>query len=156
MNIERVLTDFARAKWLATLADPSSEKTTGKLENFAKPNERCCLGHACHALAPKSRVVEGTVVYYEVQYDKVLSPRMCRTLGITNTGGFKKHLMSKEISVFKGDPDEFTSSRSNRKRDYYVSLAGVNDGTNLTPQEIGRLIADQFERDNFISTLDSE
>ena len=125
-----------RAKWLAALRRPGSGKRVGCLEDVEAPHKRCCLGHACAALAPGLRFVD-TLAGARVRYrghDKTLPAEVSRMLGIDREGTFR-------ATVDAG-------GRSN------VGLMELNDATNLTSAEIADVIEAQFRLDNFESPDD--
>ena len=56
-----------RMKWIEYLKRPETKKHLGSLEDIENPDCRCCLGHACHVLAPDTRTVN--VLDKQVFYD---------------------------------------------------------------------------------------
>ena len=131
-----------RAKWLAQLRSPKAKKTTLKLEDFKKPNKRCCLGHACHALGIKREVLESnyslgnSIVHYENE-PTYLPEEAYEKLDITSEGRFVT-------------PVELDHIHKYYKGDVYKNLARINDHTALTPAEIADVIEEQFKANNFI------
>ena len=131
-----------RKKWLEQLRNPESTKAYRRLENWETPNERCCLGHACHALGIE-RVVrkdwsEMQAGYIRsVSYDEersVLSNRVAEMLDITRMGLFRKPYPQDENAV-----------------QVFTCLTDLNDQTDLEPQIIADIIEEMFIDDELAS-----
>ena len=132
--------------WLDTLRDPVSQKYQGKLENHTNANERCPLGHACHALGIYRKVGEWSgTVRYDSQ-TQVLPFKACETLGIDPSGRFKKALSKAQVETIVGR----APTPNNRfAPDLYENLAHLNDFSDITLSEIADLIEYQYAHDGF-------
>ena len=126
-------THEARIKWLDYLREPGRKKYTRRLENPENPEERCCLGHGCHALKDSAHVtrmvrkstiaIDETAVFYD-GYETSLPHALVGLLGITPTGAF-----CNALDIDGESP---------------ACLAEVNDYTNFTMAEIATLIEEMF------------
>ena len=140
-----------RKKWLAQLRHPDAMKARTELENYEDPRQRCCLGHACHALGVKRKVrqaevnLEGVVSVSVVFYGEsttYLPWEARKKLNLTYNGAFRKPIqLSGLITKYWAD-DEL---------DYkdFKNLAEINDVTPLGPSEMADIIEENFENDNF-------
>ena len=108
-----------RIKWGEFLCEPERKGYKGELENLDNPEERCCLGHACHLFTPDSREVHGEFIYY-AEYNYLVAPKPVEEL----------------LGLYR---DNGEVSRRNGGAMGYSSLASANDG-GKTPQEIGAYI----------------
>ena len=136
--------DENRRKWLAQLRDPESKKTTEKLESSIKSNERCCLGHACHALSADREAFADGIVYYDGE-EGILPRSVEQKLNITHRGDFKEPItvrFMKRVDLPVGIRPYGTEIEAN-------DLIEVNDFTDLTPKEIADVIEEQFRTNNF-------
>ena len=138
--IERVLRDFAFAKWLEQLRRPESKKHTLRLfpEDAEKDDHEtaCCLGHACKAIIPNrikwregddgvgpAWVADGIGTY--------LPPTVAKLLNITRRGMF------------------ITEHRSGQGVTY-KKLTEINDFTSMSPQEIADVIEEKYRNNEFV------
>ena len=141
MKYTKAQIDEYRAKWLAQLRSPEAKKTTLKLENPKKPNNRCCLGHACHALGIQREVLEskntvnGWMVHYGEQAS-YLPDEASLKLAILCNGEFVNEIKIDHIHSYYANIE-------------YKNLAQINDHTELTPAEIADIIEEQFKANNF-------
>ena len=133
-----------RRKWLDQLRDPQARKTTEKLESSVKPNERCCLGHACHALGSDREACADGIVYYDGE-EGILPRSVEQKLNITHRGDFKEPIIVK----FMKREDLPYGLRPYGTERQVSDLIEVNDFTELTPQQIADVIEDQFRTGNF-------
>lgn len=108
-----------RLKWIEYLKRPETLKAHEELESYTDPEFRCCLGHACHVLAPETRKLAEYTVKYDEQ-DSYLPEALIETLGLYSGSG---DLPLGAISI-EGFPEQ-------------KCLAELNDRTDITPQEIG-------------------
>ena len=72
-----------RRKWVNHLLDPSTKKTTAKLEDINDPECRCCLGHGCHVLNLKRVVGAGKVTY--CGHSTLAPEKLKQRMGIKST-----------------------------------------------------------------------
>jgi hypothetical protein len=103
-----------RRKWIELLKHPDTKKAQGVLVSQHDPEARCCLGHACHALDIPFDTSRW--VYEGNRYTTPLS--VIDALGLWGSCG---ELNDTSARVPGGQG----------------SLAGWNDDTDTTPQEIG-------------------
>ena len=140
-----------RKKWLAQLRHPDAMKARTELENYEDPRQRCCLGHACHALGikRKERMTEFTldgptntnVVFYD-ESTTYLPAKARKKLNLTYNGEFRKPIkVSSSLAKYWEETELFKAEFSN--------LAALNDLTPLGPNEIADVIEENFENDNF-------
>ena len=126
-----------RAQWLAQLRSPKAKKAKGKLEDPENPDQRCCLGHACHIFGLQ-RAIRRTeygavscVFYGGGDGEASWLPYEARQkLNISLKGSFKADVEVDGITV--------------------NALSVVNDYTRLSLPQIADLIEEQFEADNFL------
>lgn len=117
-----------RQKMIDQLKDPKSEKTEGLLEDPNNNNARCCLGHGCHALNIERFVDSNGICYGQENDSAVAPPQLINKVGLFfNLGVFQ----SRKITTFKSVK--------------FDSLVGANDGSNLTPQDIGEYLESVIE-----------
>ena len=94
-------TDAYWDRWMKQLRDPEAKPFYMTLENQKNSNERCCLGHACHALIPEKR--EGpTSEDPHVKYDgsSVFMPdSVARMLNTTNGVSFYRKVRSRGVDA---------------------------------------------------------
>ena len=145
-------------RWLQVLRDKHSERFVGVLENADNPSQRCCLGHACHALGVSRTVKDNPcgddfqTVWYGPKSDlcsKQLPLEACNMLNITALGNLKgcvsreriEELIGREIYIYEDDQFE--------EEHEFSSLSVINDYTNLQPKEMATLIQWFFDRDMF-------
>ena len=131
-----------RKLWLKQLRNPESTKAYRRLENWESPNERCCLGHACHALGIErvvrqdwSEMQAGYIC--SVSYDEersVLSNRVAEMLDITRMGQFRNSYRQDEDAV-----------------QVFTCLTDLNDQTDLEPHQIADIIEEMFVEDKLKS-----
>ena len=114
--------------WLKQLRHPDSLKHKGKLENPENRNERCCLGHLCHALGVESDTDNGYVRYLESV--GTLPDAVASTLNITNVGDVRP-------SIQYGDG-------------MYHSLGLLNDNTDIDSAGIADVIEEVLATDRFV------
>ena len=132
--------DKYRARWLAQLRSLEAEQWTGELENYDKPNKRCCLGHACHVLQTKRKKIDSLhKVIYGDGYDangSTLPHSVAEKLNITNDGELIKCYV--------------------HGNDVYGALTIINDSGVFSLSEIADIIEEGFKKDNFhpYETLD--
>ena len=138
-----------RRKWLDQLRDPEAGKTTEKLESSVKSNERCCLGHACHALGSDREACADGIVYYDGE-EGILPRSVEQKLNITHRGDFKEPIIVK----FMKREDLPYGLRPYGTERQVSDLIEVNDFTELTPQQIADVIEDQFRTGNFCACDD--
>lgn len=100
----------ARMKWVKFLQEPGRKKAEEQLD--AGGGSRCCLGHGCFALGVK-RVRTRSGFEYDGA-DQVAPESFIKMVGLYSEDG-----------KLMGHPG---------------SLAGMNDGTDMTPQQIGAWI----------------
>ena len=144
-----------RRRWLDYLAtDPP--KAVTMLENLLPYKcPRCCMGHACHVLVPWTRTFHPddeedgmgkTHLGITVNYlgEGVIMPHdVCAMLDITSEGQLENPIELDE-DRFSDDADsELVESGK------VGSLVELNDCTDLTHAEIGKIIEVQFKADNF-------
>lgn len=115
-----------RRKWIDFLKLPETKKGKHALD---KGNGlRCCLGHGCYVLGIEP-VVDGEHCW--ITYDKCESDApqtFVAMVGLyTNVGDFI-NVTNKYENYFGVDFGEYGHS---------MALAPLNDGTSITPQEIG-------------------
>lgn len=119
-----------RRKWIDYLKLPDTKKSAGRLENPVVPENRCCLGHACHVLIPELRKQsdESFTVYYddEMAYAPV---SLKQKLGLYDRQG--GNLLYDLFSI-----EPYAEQRS---------LSEFNDYTAITPQEIGAYLETVIE-----------
>ena len=108
-----------RLKWIEYLKRPETLKAQEELESFNDPEFRCCLGHACHVLAPETRTLRKYRVLYGGQ-ESYLPEALVEALGLYSNSG---DLHFGEIKI-AGFPNKH-------------NLSELNDSTDITPQEIG-------------------
>ena len=102
--------------WLGVLRDPKSEKMCGALAHRFHTDQRCCLGHACHALGLPREQWDWRGGYGgEHSY---LPARVSELLDITQTGVFREPLLIDRLKA------------------RFETLAGLNDASNLSPAEM--------------------
>lgn len=116
-----------RQKWIDHLKRPETKKHTGALESFEYPDRRCCLGHAAFVLGAE-RKVRNSIVFYGGD-SGLLSKVLQSKLGMYTIDG----TCEPKTSLFT------QSSSSN------TSLAGINDHTIATPQEIREYLESVIE-----------
>lgn len=112
-----------RLKFANGLLEPHRMKFKRMLENLNNPNERCCLGHGCEIFGIIRGINNYDVVYGVEQHAGVAPKELIKILGLYYANGSSFN----EFEIAKG--------RS--------SLAGINDHTELTTQQIGQLILDK-------------
>ena len=133
-----------RRKWIDYLKSPEPVKTIGCLD--VGGNRRCCLGHGCHilglpsteAISTKGETVSrnGGIVrsyrgseYEGTSHTHVPPRKFIEMVGIRSaTGTFRG------VDLNKAEPSNEV-----------VSLASLNDKTELTSQEIGQFIEDNYD-----------
>ena len=139
-----------RDLWLEQLHSPESEKAVSMLEDGEYENARCCLGHACYALGIEREVEQlsfGGVLHTRVYYDhdhEVLSEDVAQMLDITPNGDFIN-----AVDIAEYYPDLVLYNE-------FLCLSELNDRTELDPQQIAVILADQFVKRNmrdFDSTI---
>ena len=113
-----------RMKWIEYLKRPETRKHKGSLEDFEDPECRCCLGHACHVLAPDTRTVINSdeQVFYD-EHSASMPDKLVLALGLYNDLGGAANIGETYLNVPKVHPT--------------TCLADLNDNTKITPQEIG-------------------
>ena len=128
-------TEEAWRLWLAFLREPGREKTEGKLEDVEHPEQRCCLGHACHVLGAERHADEHEgEVLYDGREDEFTVP-LAKLLNVTPTVYFRR-----PAPVPKPRSHTFEGTGVTVG---FLSAAKLNDDTDLTPAEI----ADVLERE---------
>jgi hypothetical protein len=125
-----------RRKWIDFLKLPDTKKGTGKLESSADNTARCCLGHACHVLIPETRKViefdNGEIVKYGEE--RSYAPYLLKNkLGLYDVAGSNDLRIEFQIGSYE--------TRG--------CLAAYNDGTDITPQEIGAYLETVIEGGRF-------
>ena len=135
--------DQAFTLWLGVLRDPKSEKMCGALAHHFHTDQRCCLGHACHALGEERALVKeygvlgvGHVAYGPEKEIHTLPDRVARLLNLTCEGEFK-------ALVVVGGAE-------------FDTLSDLNDASNLTPAEIADVIEDMWKNDGFVPYAEDE
>ena len=141
--MESMTREEARQKWLAQLRLPESGKFRDSLENADCPSERCCLGHAAHAVGAPREVSDGIVDYDG--FNQVLSGPLQHLFGISHDGTFSEAYTGRELAEIIGRPVPY------RDFDVWGCLAGINDDTDLTPAEMASVIEHAFANDRFSS-----
>ena len=114
--------------WLKQLRHPDSLKHKGKLENPENRNERCCLGHLCHALGIESNVRDDAVRY--INSVGTLPDTVASALDITIVGDVRG-------GIRYGDG-------------VYHSLGSLNDNTDIDPAGIADVIEKMLATDRFV------
>lgn len=110
-----------RLKWAKALQRPENKKNIGALESIHNSNARSCLGHACHYFDHR-RDSNGFHVTYDGS-DTYITRPLTEKLGlISSLGGF-----------------DHTS-----KKVKWHDLIDFNDLTNLTPQDMGRIMENEW------------
>ena len=128
--------DQAFTLWLGVLRDPKSEKMCGALAHHFHTDQRCCLGHACHALGLPLEQWDWRGGYGgEHSY---LPARISELLDITQLGAFREPLLIDGLKA------------------RFESLAGLNDASNLSPAEIADVIEDMWKNDGFVPYAEDE
>ena len=120
-----------RAMWLTQLRNPKAKQWTGELESLVKPEKRCCLGHACHALQAERSETDHWV-YYGSGRDmesSTLPYSVCEKLNITNDGEM--------INCYV------------HGNDVYGCLPALNDSGVFSLSEIANIIEEGFKKNNF-------
>ena len=107
-----------RLKWAEFLMEPERKKAVGRLD--VGDGSRCCLGHGCFVLGIPSKVYKDGVCYDNL--GKTAPSSFVNMVGLRNGEG------SSLIGI-----------------GIQNSLAGLNDDTNATPQEIGKFLLDCIE-----------
>ena len=125
--------DKYRAKWLAQLRSPEAEQWTGKLENYEKPNKRCCLGHACHVLKAKRSQVNSL---HEVIYGD----------GNDANSAVLPHSVAEKLNITT-DGELFNCYVHGN--DVYGALTIINDSGVFSLSEIANIIEEGFKEGNF-------
>lgn len=119
-----------RLKFAKGLQESHREKTVEKLENYNLPNQRCCLGHGCDIFNIKKRK-ENNSVYFGKGDNYAIAPlELVDLLGLTNSTG-------------SGYMD--SSLKNVELHNDIKSLTGLNDDTNITTHEIGKLMENWIE-----------
>ena len=124
--------DAAWEKWLAKLRDPDSKQFFHKLESFYNPEERCCLGHACHVLISHLRTAHDDSSY--VEYDGAeegLPPSVAKMLDVSSLVIFREQVFT--------------------QHGYFNSAAALNDSTKFSLNEIADILEKERERGNLVS-----
>ena len=125
--IKAVLRDFAFDAWLKQLRKPESGKHQRALFSPFNKNHACCLGHACIALIPDMLEVNSVGAYSGADGSCNTLPQILQEfLDILPSGNFEEAVVLRADMVPCG------------------SLAGVNDYTDLTPQQIADVIEAQY------------
>ena len=119
MNRDQILEN--RRKWIDYLKEPTTKKGRDRLRDPQDNDARCCLGHACHVLGVKK-----TEHGYEDEW--AYAPKsVIEALGLWDHAG--------------SSSDKYLSYLPEGK----TCLANWNDGTNVTPQEIGAYLETVIE-----------
>lgn len=124
-----------RVKAIEQLLDPSSRKAIGKLEDGRHENTRCCLGHFCHVLIPEKRSID---ILYDDNGDVNLI-----NIDYGDGTAFPPDSIMEMLGLYDRDGscgDRGNFDPTNIMGTTCTSLAGVNDGTDKTPQEIGEYL----------------
>jgi len=129
--------------WLKQLRSDEAEKHVGFLENYYNNKKRCCLGHACHVLAPEIRDVKNMQVHYGKMCG-LLPRNVAKLLNITLAGDFHEtHLISDLQKVIPG-------LIHTSDQDRFDSLTEINDHTNITLSQMADLIEWAYEEKKLV------
>ena len=138
--IERVLRDFAFAKWLEQLRRPESKKQMCMLflndvENV-NHETACCLGHACKAIIPD-----------DIKWRDAIGHG---NEGWTADGiaGYLPRVMQELLDI--GQDGEFLTGFNVPLGRVHKTLSSINDCTALTPQEIADIIEEKYRNNDFV------
>ena len=121
-----------RKKVVEFLKQPERKKGTGQLVSNYDHEARCCLGHMCEVLIPetKERKFNEDILrtYYQ---DEIYTapPLLVEKLGLRNNIGSSSYSLNNYLIP------ELPCS----------SLTSLNDGTDLTTQEIGAYLESVIE-----------
>ena len=129
MNLTSLVRDFAFAKWVGVLKDPESGKATEQLFSAERTNFACCLGHACRALDPDCISLDGDYGYVADGAGQVLPLHLADLLGISQKGDFR-------------EPVPYDGT-------FFLSLAELNDFSDIQPADIADVIVSQYKLGNF-------
>lgn len=126
-----------RKKWIEFLKRPETKKFVGYLENVNNPEERCCLGHACHLFLNDTRHISDKlfVLYGSANESEVAPFELMHKLGLYSNIG---NVRSKYDMHFKYDGYDYN----------FCSLASFNDNNYeipSTPQIIGEYLESVIE-----------
>ena len=116
-----------RQKWIDYLQEPERKKTKNELESFYDNEARCCLGHAEFLFNSDRSCIEEMVYYGESEVN--LSEETMNLLGMYYNEG----------EIFNSGHYPITSYLKYEDKQFR-SLSILNDCTDITPQEIGKLL----------------
>ena len=136
-----------RAAWLAQLRDPEAGKALGMLEDPNDPNQRCCLGHACHALGADRKLYDGKVWYgKDLKSPSALPSGVMDALAMWGRDGdFRASVSMADVRRIVGRPARLDEGIDDDEKEWIQSLSALNDGTDLTPAEIADVIEANWE-----------
>lgn len=117
-----------RQKVITFLKQPKRLKTTGKLDKG--DGARCCLGHMCYVLKVP-RTWQGSSYGYGTRNDINYAP-----LEVINAVG---------LYYYDGKLGNNQQIQIPTLNTAWYSLAGINDNTHVTPQQIGTYLKSVIE-----------
>jgi len=129
-----------RRKVIEFLKQPERKKAIGHLEDRESNEKRCCLGHMCHALDLPRTVRDGGRVAYDGDCFVAPHAAMVR-LGLNSDMG----AIAGEVGHFGFGFEEGKIFVVEKERGLASTLAGLNDGTKATPQNIAEYLESVIE-----------
>ena len=120
-----------RQKIITFLMQPKRKKAKKQLDLGG--GNRCCLGHMCYVLKAKRTTNNTGISYGEQAVSSHAPTEVVISLGLNSAyGQVKARSAGKTGSIVYKD-----------RR--YSSLAGLNDTTDVTPQEVGKYLLSVIE-----------
>jgi hypothetical protein len=134
-----------RVKWIEFLKDMGTRKITGKLDD--SEGGRCCLGHGCYAIG-----IPGIVAKDETGKEmKSMSYGDCTALAPAE--------FINAVGLYDESGRFAYNEALNIQGKNIRTLAGMNDKTTMTPQEIGAWLEERItghEKDSPFKVLTDE
>lgn len=113
-----------RLRAVKYLQKPELKKAVGRLESEIKDGSKCCLGHMCTALEVHRKIDDKGVVHYGGSLERYEAPReLIDALGLSDEAGSAIGKLVLDMS-----------------NEEVMSLAALNDDTDITTQEIGKYL----------------
>ena len=116
------------------MRDPRFGKMQQQLEDPDNSNDRCCLGHLCHAMNVPSELDndgDPEYIFDGDSHSAYLPSGLAKALDMTTQGDFMRGIIVDGVVV--------------------MHMSGLNDDTDLTPAQIADVIEEQFEAGNIAS-----
>lgn len=121
-------------------------KARGTLQDFHRPDHRCCLGHACFVagIEPEVKIIQYMENRFTFAKESSLLPIcLCRALNITQ-GGTISSAGLRLVHIYLRENNLRWINRAS------ASLTNLNDWTSLNHAQMGEIVEILYKNDAFV------